>query len=525
MKAVAVLALLASAIPAVAGVSVQAPINNSNVATSVQYVATATTSCSKGVSSMGIYTAPNVLAYTVNGHSLNTELTLNPGTYHTVVEEWDNCGGATSTTVTIVVSGNSAQVQVVAPTNNATVATQVQYVATASSSCSNGVAAMGIYTDPGVLAYKVSGASLSTVLTLNPGNYNTTVQEWDKCGGSASTPVAIRVGSSQSGGSVTVSAPANNTTVSPSVQFVASASTSCSGGVGAMGIYTAPGALAYKANGASLNTNLTLPTGVNHIVVQEWDKCGGSASTPVVVTVGSGGGGSAQFTNLHQQSGWTGYGLVPPTYNICGSCSPGGPQIAWSMKQGITSPTLSGSSTRMDVAGNTVYSDGLWNNHLIGDFSSRGLPDSNHTLVPTLHNFTYDVYFFTPDVSVSQALEFDINQFVNGQSFIWGHECRIAGGNQWDIWDNQGQRWHPTGIPCNPVSNAWNHLVIQVQRTSANHLLFKSITLNGNTATLNYDEPPTSTNWYGVTVNYQQDGNYKQTPYSVWLDRLNFSYW
>src|SRR5712692_4716484 len=51
----------------------------------------------------------------------------------------------------------------------------------------------------------------------------------------------------------------------------------------------------------------------------------------------------------------------------------------------------------------------------------------------------------------------------------WGHECRITGGHQWDIWDNQGQKWHPTGITCNPNNNAWNHLTIQVQRTSDNH--------------------------------------------------------
>jgi hypothetical protein len=66
-----------------------------------------------------------------------------------------------------------------------------------------------------------------------------------------------------------------------------------------------------------------------------------------------------------------------------------------------------------------------------------------------------------------------------------------------------------------------------VQRTSANHLLFQSISLNGNTATLNYDEAPTSTNlnWYGITINYQQDGDYKQTPYSIWLDKLTLTYW
>jgi hypothetical protein len=516
---------LAIATPAIADVSVSAPVNNSSVATSVQYVASATTSCGKGVSSMGIYTAPGVLAYTVNGSKLNTVLSLNPGTYHTVVEEWDNCGGASTTPITIVVTGSASQVQVMAPANNAKVTTQVQYIATASSSCPNGVAAMGIYTSSGVLAYKVNGASLNTVLTLNPGNYNTVVQEWDHCGGSAQTPVTIAVVGVQSGGSVQVTAPVNNSTVSPTVQFVASATTSCAAGVGAMGIYTAPGALAYKVNGATLNTTLTLPTGVNHTVVQEWDKCGGSATTPVVVTVGSGGGASGQFANLHQKSGWTGYGLLPPTYNICPSCVPGGPQITWGMTQGVSSPARTGSATRMDVGGQTTYADGLWNNHLIGDFSSRGLPDYSHTIVPNVHNFTYDVYFYVQDASVSQALEFDINQFVNGKSFIWGHECRIAGGHEWDIWDNPAQKWHPTGIPCNPVSNAWNHLVIQAQRTSADHLLFKSITLNGNTATLNYDETPTSTNWYGITINYQQDGNYKQQPYSVWLDNLTFTYW
>jgi hypothetical protein len=525
MKAVAVFFALAATIPAVAGVSVSAPVNNSNVATSVQYVAKATTSCGKGVSSMGIYTAAGVLAYSVNGASLNTVLDLNPGTYHTTVQEWDNCGATSATSITIIVSGSAAQVQVSAPANNAKVATQVQYVATASTSCPNGVASMGIYTDPGVLAYKVNGASLNKVLTLNPGNYNTVVQEWDHCGGSASTPVAISVAGTQSGGSVSVTAPANNSTVSPSVQFVASAKTSCSGGVGSMGIYTAPGALAYKVNGASLNTSLTLPSGTNHIVVQEWDKCGGSATAPVVVTVGSGGGPSGQFVNLHQKTGWTGYGLLAPTYSICPSCVPSGPQITWSMTQGVSSPTQSGNSARMDIGGQTVYSDGLWNNHLIGDFSSRGLPDTGHTIVPNVHNFTYDVHFYAKNIGASEALEFDINQFVNGQSFIWGHECRILGGHEWDIWDNQAQKWHPTGIPCNPVNNAWNHLVIQVKRTSANHLLFQSITLNGHTTTLNYDEAPTATKWYGITINYQQDGDYKQTPYSIWLDNLTFTYW
>jgi phosphatidylinositol-3-phosphatase len=95
-----------------AGVFVSAPTNNSNVATTVQYVAKAQTSCSKGISGMGIYTAPGKLAYLVHASSLNTLLKFSPGTYNTVVQEWDKCGWTSKTAVTIHVgtSGSSSAV-------------------------------------------------------------------------------------------------------------------------------------------------------------------------------------------------------------------------------------------------------------------------------------------------------------------------------------------------------------------------------------------------------------------------------
>jgi hypothetical protein len=232
---------------------------------------------------------------------------------------------------------------------------------------------------------------------------------------------------------------------------------------------------------------------------------------------------SQSFSNLQQSGGWASYGLTPPSYATCSPSSCDG--IIYSMTQGISSPSMSGASTQFSLGGTTVYADALFNNHLIGDFSSQGLPDSNHTLVPTYHNFTYDVYFYGANLQLSQALEFDINQFFDNLGFIWGHECRIAGGNEWDIWDNVNQHWVPTGIACYPKSNSWNHLTIQVQRTADNQLLFQSITLNGVTGTVNqYYNPGTTAGWYGITINYQMDGNYEQTPYSVYLDDLTFTY-
>jgi hypothetical protein len=409
-----------------------------------------------------------------------------------------------------------AGVKVTAPSNGLTVQSPVHYAASAGpTSCSKGVASMGIYTAPGVLAFVVNGTSLSTDLTLGPGTYNTVVEQWDYCGGAATTSITITV-SGEAG--VFVTAPVNHSSVSSPTKFSATAATTCAKGVGSMGIYTAPGVLAYVANGASLNTNLTLGAGTYHTVVEEWDNCGGATTTPVTITVG----GSA-FANLQHSGGWGEYGQGPPNFVDCSPSPCDG--ITFSMVQGIKSPSLSGASTQYNLGGTAGYFDALFNNHLIGAQSSQGVLDQNHTLVPTLHNFTYDVYFYGTNLGLSQALEFDINQFYDDLGFIWGHECRIAGGNEWDIWDNVSQKWVPTGVSCNPLSNSWNHLTIQVQRTSNNQLLYQSITLNGLTSTLDRTYSPGSTSgWWGVTINYQMDGNYKQSPYSVYLDNLKFSY-
>ena len=414
-----------------------------------------------------------------------------------------------------------AKVTVTSPANNSTVGTSVNFVATATAStCSKGVGSMGIYPAAYQLAYVANGASLNTNLNFNPGTYNVVVEEWDNCGGATTSTVTITVKSGTTG--VFVTSPANNSSVGGSVNYVATATTSCSLGVASMGIYTAPYQLAYVVNGASLNTNLSLSPGTYNTTVEEWDKCGGAATTPITITVTSSG---QTFSNLQSSGGWNGYAQQPPTYQDCNTCTPSGPGTTWAMYQNISNPSLSGKATQFNIGGNMDYSDVLWNNHLIGDFSSQGLPDTNHTLVPTLHNFTYDVYFYGSNLGVSQALEFDINQFFDGMGFTWGHECRVEGGNEWDIWDNVNMKWIATGISCYPLENQWNHLVLQVSRNSSNQLVYQSITFNGVTHTLNWTYAPFSApGWWGITVNYQMDGDYKQDGYTVYVDQLNFTY-
>jgi hypothetical protein len=248
-----------------------------------------------------------------------------------------------------------------------------------------------------------------------------------------------------------------------------------------------------------------------------------SPAPPANPAPSSGGSSGNQLSNLQSSGGWSQYGQGPPSFVDCSPSPCDG--IEFSMTQGINSPSLSGNATVYWVGGSTPYSDALWNNHLIGQSSSQGMPDDSQSLIPTIYNFTYNVDFYGDSLGAAQALEFDINQFFGDMGFIFGHECRVAAGNQWDIWDNSKGAWIPTGVPCKPNSGQWNHLTLKVQRTSDNHETYQSITLNGQTATLNWTfEKGSSPGWFGVTVNFQLDGDYKQDAYKVYLDNLTLTY-
>ena len=253
------------------------------------------------------------------------------------------------------------------------------------------------------------------------------------------------------------------------------------------------------------------------ISVLVFGSCGGSLSALPSVGSSTGKTAGATMYNVQASGGWKGWGELAPAYEICSSCSP---QVTWAMTQ-------TGGATQFDIGGTVPYSDVLWSNPVIGQGSTQGLPDLDETLVPKLRNFIYDAWFFSDNLPASQVLEFDVSQYFDGKAFIFGNQCRIAGGHEWDIWDNVNNRWVTTGIACNPANNSWNHVVIQVQRTSDSRLFYQSITLNGVTQAVNryFGQHSAPAGWHGITLNFQMDGNYTQTPYTVFLDKLHFTYW
>ena len=197
---------------AFATVTVSSPTPNTTVSSPVHYVASASTTCAEGVASIGIY-VNNQKVYVVNGNTLNTTLSIANGDTHSVVEEWDKCGGASTETVNFIVGSGPTKtaVNVSSPTAGSTVTSPVHYVATAqTSTCDGGVASMGIYVN-NQKVYTVNAASLNTELTLAVGAQHTVVEEWDYCGGAATTTVNLTVRSS----ATTVSIMAANSTITP----------------------------------------------------------------------------------------------------------------------------------------------------------------------------------------------------------------------------------------------------------------------------------------------------------------------
>ncbi len=408
-----------------------------------------------------------------------------------------------------------ATVTVSSPSNGETVSASANYVATATATtCSKGVASMGVYVD-GVLGNVVNGNSMNTTVSLTLGNHSTVVQEWDYCGGSTYAAIAVVV-AAQNG--VWVTSPVANSTVTSLANYVATATSNCSKGVGSMGIYV-NSSLVYVVPGAKLNTQISLSPGAQHTVVEEWDNCGGATYSTVNVTVASTG---TKLANLQSNAGWENWGQLPPIYADCSPCT----GLNWSMVQGVKSPSLSGDATQFNTSGTTAYGAVLWVDPVIGDYSTQGLSDQAHTLVPSLHNFIYDTDFYETNDAVSQAIEFDVSMYINGVGMFFGTQCNHLGGGEWDVLNNVTQQWATAGVPCN-VTNGWNHLTLQFQRESDNSLLYQSITLNGVTYNIDKTYAPfqVPVSWYGVTVNYQMDGNSKQSSNTSYLDNLSLTYW
>lgn len=211
------------------------------------------------------------------------------------------------------------------------------------------------------------------------------------------------------------------------------------------------------------------------------------------------------YTNIENMPGWK-------SCTICAGARGHAHPAIYGMVKHQQSPSLNGNSTRFDIGGHIPYSDALYWKQLGGNAHA--------------HNFTYDLWFYTTNSGAPQALEFDVNQSVGGKKYVFSTECDTGYGHTWRVWDTKRWRWINTGISCTARSNyRWHHLVLQFQRASNGDERYISETTDGVKHYFNVTVRPRVQNAREINVAFQQDGNYRQAHYSVWLNKVSLTYW
>jgi hypothetical protein len=307
---------------------------------------------------------------------------------------------------------------------------------------------------------------------------------------------------------VTVSSPANGSTISSPTHFVASATSSHP--ITYMRIYV-DNVSVYGVAAGSLSSYVSMSAGGHSVVVQAWDSAGNVLKTALSVTVGSSSGGGSGipsnakvFSQIEEMSGWQ---------NCDGCAGPGGvgPATPHWMAPYQTTPSLDGSSAEFFLGGATPYAAALW-------WKQLGPID-------TATHFVYDLYYFLKDANAAQALEFDVNQSVGGKKYIFGTECDFKGYKHWRVWDYY-LHWQDTGITCTGLAaNVWHHLVWEFERTADGHTHFIAVTVDNNRQVVNRYYRPQPSSVRELNTAYQMDGNSTMTDYYTWVDKIKLSVW
>ncbi len=370
---------------------------------------------------------------------------------------------------------------------------------------------MQVYID-GNLVYQTGGNYVDVYLKYPQGWHQVAVKEWDNTGSSSLAAVSTY----GNGWGVFQSYPSPGQTVNGSAHIVAD---SASGNpITAIAVYD-NGNLVTQIGGGYIDTTINLSAGSHYLVVQVWDTTGQVYQSPMTVNSGSAATTSTTqvagpqayvpswataLVDIDQMSGWQ-------SCDACAGAYGSGPVDPYSMTQWISNPSIDGQSATFWLGGSTPWGNALW-------WKQLGPID-------TASHFVYDTYFWVSNPWSAQALEFDVNQSVNGLKYIFGTECGVRTNSGWRVWDTANAYWVSTGASCQVNGNAWNHLTWEVERVGGmTH--FIAVTLNGYRQTIDrYFYARSIGTARELNVAFQMDGDEYQDNYQVWLDKVALYAW
>ena len=318
---------------------------------------------------------------------------------------------------------------------------------------------------------------------------------------------------------VTISSPANGSTVTSPTHFVASATST--NPISFMHIYV-DGKSIYGAAVSNIDLSPAIPAGKHSVVVQAWDVKGATFKSSLSITV-SGTSTPAPTpppppptpptipsnaiveNNMDEITGW----------KSCDACSgqfQNGPVTLRTATYGITSPSMDGKSMQLWVGGTNPYGSALF-------WKGMGQTTARH--------YVTDLYFYLKDPAASQAMEFDIYQDLNSRHVVLGIECSYKNTHTWRVYDTTYQHWRQTTIPCNPyTAYTWHHLITEQERMADGRSHMISLTIDGKKYYVNmYYGDRAGSSYNQSTLGLQLDGNSTMTAYAAWYDKVTVSKW
>ncbi len=305
---------------------------------------------------------------------------------------------------------------------------------------------------------------------------------------------------------LTISNPVDGTSLTSPVNVVAAATPK--NPIFFMRVYVDQLAVYYTFT-SSINTQIFVGPGKHQLEVMAEDNQGYISATILNITVGS--QATTTISSIQAMPGWQSCSAFFPTGSGRDGqiCAAGIGTAESTITESQTSPAMDGNSAKFTMGGPTPYSNMLYFNPVAGGNN--------------VSHFTYDLYFYIDNPLASQALEFDLNQTYGGQRWVWGSECNFNGSGKWDIWDDVNG-WEPTIYDCKPFpANQWIHLVWNVERVG-NQVHYISLTVGDQTYNVDtYFQNQPDWTLEEIDVAFQMDGNYKQEPYNVWLDKVTLT--
>jgi hypothetical protein len=266
----------------------------------------------------------------------------------------------------------------------------------------------------------------------------------------------------------------------------------------------------YAVSTRSIDTNIAIANGSHNVVIQAWDSKGGVYKSAINISVQVSAppvipANAKVFSLIEDLTNWQ-------SCDACAGANGNGPPTPHWMAQFQTTPSLDGSSTEFFVGGSNPYGAALWWKQLGG--------------IDTATHFVYDMNFYFTDATAPQALEFDVNQSVNGKKFIFGTECDFHGAKTWRVWDTT-LHWQDTGVSCTAAHTAkvWHSLRWEFERTSDSRMRYVAVTIDGVRRTIGRYYRPQASSVRELNVAFQMDGNSTMTDYHVWVDKIKLSVW